>query len=74
MGYSTTDSNINISTPDWVLGQEYKKYDIINGSNTSVFDYQGIHTNFFIPAGAHFVVKKHYAEIYQPSNSNELVG
>jgi len=78
MGYSTTDSNMNISTPDWVLGSpdfphQYKKYDIVNGSNTSVFDYGNIHTNLFIPS-SNFIVTSGDVELRQAPNSGELVG
>jgi phage-related protein len=69
MGYSTTDSNINISTPDWASGRTYKKYDIINGSNTSVFTYSSPH--FFIPSGD-FVVKDPFVQL--GALNKEIVG
>jgi len=61
MSYSTTDSNINISTANWAEGMSYKKYDIINGSNTSIFSSA---SNELFVSSDNFTVTDSYARIH----------
>tara|TARA_B100001093_G_scaffold520435_1_gene615891 strand:+ start:11727 stop:14834 length:3108 start_codon:yes stop_codon:yes gene_type:complete len=69
MSYSTTDSNLNISTANWSEGISYKKYDIVNGSNISVFNSSS--SQLFIPS-TNFIVADSFVRI--KSGVSKVVG